>query len=82
MSQGIIVVTFQLSTQEFLEMQRELNQDRISYLLDNTGSCGRKEPQKLRRELYKACQEMEVLLEECDRLSRENRKLKAQGHQP
>ena len=75
------LATFQLETQDFLDMQRELNQSRMASLLGTTIVRGRQETQRLRQELYKICTEMEILLEECDRLAAENRYLKSLAQQ-
>ncbi|MGK7911433.1 MAG: hypothetical protein AB4050_08110 [Synechococcus sp.] len=71
------LATFQLETQDFLEMQRALNQSRMASLLSPRAGRGRQETQRLRQELYKTCTEMEILLEECERLTAENRYLKS-----
>ena len=71
------MATFQLETQDFLDMQRELNQTRKLSLQDNHFMRGRLENQRLRHELFKTCTEMEILLEECERLAAENRYLKS-----
>lgn len=75
------LATFQLNTQDFLDMQRELNQSRMASLVDTRGGRGRQEVQRLRQELYKTCAEMEILLEECDRLVAENHYLKSLTNQ-
>ena len=75
------MATFQLSTQDFLDMQRELNQSRMASLLDTRIARGRQEIQRLRQELYKTCTEMEILLEECQRLAAENHYLKSLAEQ-
>lgn len=58
-------------------MQRELNQTRLASLIATRIVRGRQENQRLRHELYKTCTEMQIVLEECERLAAENRYLKS-----
>ncbi|MGK7907630.1 MAG: hypothetical protein AB4040_10440 [Synechococcus sp.] len=77
------MATFQLSTQDLIEMQRELNRDRRAELhATSFAAFGFQDLSRLRQELQRACSDIDLLLAECDRLADENHHLKAltQGH--